>query len=110
MAARIERYTPRDNTGLWKSISEFVRCVVSETEPYSAYDAGSLLSSITKFVTWTYERGEVLDRVVIFDLWKIEEYIAHGCGGLAAASEETGDHNSFVSQRYLSAQHSPGLA
>ncbi len=110
MATRIERYTPRDNTGLWKSISEFVRCVVSETEPYSAYDAGSLLSSITKFVTWTYEHGEVLDRVVIFDLWKIEYTLPTDAVAWPQRREETGDHNSFVSQRYLSAQHSPGLA
>jgi integrase len=86
MTKRIQNYVPKADERTWHAISAFVRAVVTEVEPHSTYDASSLLSSVTGFITWTYECGTPLDRSLIFDLWKIEEYITHGCPSLSSPS------------------------
>jgi hypothetical protein len=87
VAERIERYVPEMPQAVWEAIRGFVNAVVSEAEPLTTYDASALLWAISGFARWTFECGMPLnDKSAVFDLWRIEEYIAHACPTLSESS------------------------
>lgn len=72
--------TPPDiDPAHWTAIGGFVRAAVRDAEAATPYRAHALLGAVTALTHWSWMQGHPLDRVVVFDRWQIEAFVAAGC-------------------------------